>query len=155
MNISESLLWTENNINLQTTNVVSKKIAEELSRSDFFCLWLIGDIGAGKTFLTGAILKELGLHPETAVTSPTFSYLSDYIINKKTYGHLDFYRLADSSSRNSLSDLLSYCDYDGLFLEWPENLQSHAEIIRPTKILRIEKSADLLARNYNFYDVNS
>lgn len=152
MQIHEKQKWDHSNISFKELDSVAKKIADEIRNLDFFCLWLVGDIGAGKTTLTGSILRSLGLDPKIAVTSPTFTYLSDYKLNKKTYGHLDFYRL--NSSEHALSDLLSYCDFDGLFVEWPENLGSDLSAIAPTHVLRIEKSADLESRNYLLFEAS-
>lgn len=142
--------WIEKNIPLDHLETLSSKVAESLRGDEFFCLWLIGDIGAGKTTLTGSILHNLGLSKSQPVTSPTFTYLSDYKLKNKIYAHLDFYRL--EKSKESISDLLSYMDYDGLFIEWPENI-SDTEIIRPTHKLYIEKNEDLKTRNYFFSEV--
>lgn len=152
MQSKEQLLWELSQVNYDGLDSVADKIASELHNRDFFCLWLVGDIGAGKTTLTGYILKKLGLSSKVPVTSPTFTYLSDYKIDSKTYAHLDFYRL--TSSGRPLSDLLSYFDYDGLFIEWPENLNSDLELIRPTNILRIEKGEDLKTRDYKLFSVS-
>ena len=43
--------WSEKNIPLEKINSITSKIADDLRNLDFFCLWLIGDIGAGKTTL--------------------------------------------------------------------------------------------------------
>jgi len=153
MQFREHLKFELSEIPLSELDSLAKKIADELRNHSFFCLWLIGDIGAGKTTLTGNILRNMGLDSKIAVTSPTFTYLSDYKINKKNYAHLDFYRV--DSSRHTFSDLLSYCDFDGLFVEWPENLGTDLSAIAPTHILRIEKSEDLQSRNYLLYEASS
>jgi phosphoglucosamine mutase len=143
--------WEKSEVPFEELESLSTKITDELRDLDFFCLWLIGDIGAGKTTLTGSILRSMGLPKDFSVTSPTFTYLSDYKMNKKTYGHLDFYRL--DANKSSVSDLLSYMDYDGLFVEWPEKIGPDISAIEPTHILKIEKSFDLESRRYIFSKV--
>lgn len=59
-------------------------------------LVLTGQLGAGKTFLAGAIVHALG-HPEDeAVPSPTYSLLIEYPTDPPV-AHADLYRLGDAS----------------------------------------------------------
>lgn len=56
---------------------------------------LIGDIGAGKTTLTKAIARTLGV--EEPVQSPTFTICNRYqTSNGASLAHYDFYRLQDA-----------------------------------------------------------
>lgn len=58
-------------------------------------LELIGDVGAGKTTLTKAIARALGV--TEPVQSPTFTICNRYqTSNGATIAHYDFYRLADA-----------------------------------------------------------
>ena len=136
---------------LDQLELISNKIAKELATEKFFCLWLVGDIGAGKTTLAGLILRHLGLASEIPVTSPTFTYLSDYKIGPKTYAHLDFYRI--SAKNPPLSAFLNDLEYEGMLVEWPENLGEQTHAIQPTHVLEIAKSPDLLSRFYQFFKV--
>lgn len=56
-----------------------------------FNLRLTGDLGAGKTTLTRALLRQLGVTGR--VKSPTFELVSDYdVLDGIAFHHFDFYR---------------------------------------------------------------
>ena len=52
---------------------------------------LVGDLGAGKTYLMRSALRALGF--EGRVKSPTFSLLETYKVDGFTVNHFDFYRV--------------------------------------------------------------
>ena len=79
---------------LEQLNQISLKIIKKISSQD--CIFLFGEIGAGKTTLTRAIINNLQTQSkqnETEVLSPTFNIVYEYeIINFKIM-HYDLYRL--------------------------------------------------------------
>lgn len=78
-----------------------------------------GDLGAGKTTLIRALLKDLGV--TQPITSPTFTYVNRYITaSGKTLYHFDLYRL------NTLEELMAqgfdeylYQPNSWCLIEWP------------------------------------
>ena len=101
---------------------------------------LKGDLGAGKTTLASAFVKQMGVHEEP--NSPTFSIINEYTFTntqgeEKTIFHIDLYRI------NSLEEALNIGIEDYLFsdsiclIEWPDIIQ------------------DILPENYISVDIES
>lgn len=81
-----------------------------------------GDMGAGKTTLIKALLRELGAGDTGS--SPTFGIVNEYH-NKEgallAY-HFDFYRLEDETEALDLG-FEEYLRQDAwIFMEWPEKI---------------------------------
>ena len=73
---------------------VSLKIIQKITKQD--CILLFGEIGAGKTTLTRAIINNLQIQNkqnQTEVLSPTFNLVYEYEIKKFKIMHYDLYRL--------------------------------------------------------------
>jgi|SRR5271163_578497 len=78
-----------------------------------------GDLGAGKTTLIRALLRDLGvLQP---ITSPTFTYMNRYITaDGKTIYHFDLYRLNNLEEfRAQGFDEYLYQPNSYCLIEWP------------------------------------
>ena len=79
---------------LDQLNQISLKIIKKISKED--CILLFGEIGAGKTTLTRAIINNLqsqNKQNETEVLSPTFNIVYEYELNNLKIMHYDLYRL--------------------------------------------------------------
>ena len=94
-------------------------IAESLVAAfEYKIILLKGDLGAGKTTLVKAIVKQLGSNEE--VSSPTFGIVNELnIANVKAF-HLDLYRIENSEELQQFGfeEYLHSGDY--CFIEWPE-----------------------------------
>lgn len=126
--------------NEQDTQMLAQKLAQHIAKG---VIYLIGDLGAGKTTLTRYWLQSLG--HQGAVKSPTYTLVEPYNINAKEVFHFDLYRLNDPYELE-LMGIRDYLDTpNGLFLfEWPS--KGGDEIPQPELIINIEKSADELTR---------
>jgi len=79
---------------LDQLNQISLKIITKIKKED--CIFLFGEIGAGKTTLTRALINNLqnqNKEAETEVLSPTFNIIYEYEIGEFKIMHYDLYRL--------------------------------------------------------------
>ncbi len=96
-------------------------------------IFLTGPMAAGKTTLTKSLVSALG--SKDLVTSPTYSLVNEYSLDKPPYliKHIDLYRL------NSLEEALEIDIEDHLYdssiciIEWPELIESLA----PENVIRL------------------
>ena len=126
--------------NEQDTQKLAQKLAQNMTQG---VIYLIGDLGAGKTTLTRYWLQSLG--HQGAVKSPTYTLVEPYTINGKEVFHFDLYRLNDPYELE-LMGIRDYLDVsDALFLfEWPS--KGGDEIPEADIVIDIQKSDDELNR---------
>ena len=83
-----------------------------------FLLYLSGDLGAGKTAFTRALLRALG--HTGRVRSPTFTLMEPYNLSSFELYHFDFYRL-DTADAWRDAGFDEYLGGNGVaVIEWPE-----------------------------------
>lgn len=83
--------YTKYVTSLEETEYFAQQLAHLLEAGDV--LTLEGDLGAGKTTLTKAVAKGLGITRN--VSSPTFTIVKQYE-GRLPLNHLDVYRLSES-----------------------------------------------------------
>ena len=105
---------------LDHLNKISEVILKKLEKKD--CLFLIGEIGVGKTTLTRYLInnlqKQKGLS-QTEVLSPTFNLLYEYEISDFKIMHYDLYRIKDGSELKHLG-IFSDQQETIKIIEWPQ-----------------------------------
>ena len=109
---------------LDHLNLITKKISKHLSKKD--CIFLIGEIGVGKTTFTRNLINNLqeekGLKP-TEVLSPTFNLLYEYDIKDLKIMHYDLYRIRESNELNHLG-IFSDDHHTIKIIEWPDLIKT-------------------------------
>ena len=105
---------------LEHLNQISKKVSKKLENGD--CIFLIGEIGVGKTTFTRFLINNLqnqkGLK-ETEVLSPTFNLLYEYEIKDIKIMHYDLYRIKEEKELKHLGIFLDKQDTIKI-IEWPQ-----------------------------------
>ena len=112
---------------LDHLNIISKKISTHLSKKD--CIFLIGEIGVGKTTFTRHLINHLqeekNLKP-TEVLSPTFNLLYEYDIKDLKIMHYDLYRIKERKELDHLGIFSD--DHDTIkIIEWPDLIKKTLE----------------------------
>ena len=109
---------------LEHLNQISKKILQKLENGDF--IFLIGEIGVGKTTLTRNLINNLqnekGLE-ETEVLSPTFNLLYEYEIRDLKIMHYDLYRIKKTEEFEHLG-IFSENEKTIKIIEWPDLIKT-------------------------------
>ena len=105
---------------LEHLNSLSQKVAEKLSKNN--CIFLIGEIGVGKTTFARYLinyLQEKNGEKITEVLSPTFNLLYEYDLKRIKIMHYDLYRIRDKKELKQLGIFLDNQDTIKI-IEWPQ-----------------------------------
>ena len=105
---------------LEHLNSLSQKVADKLVKND--CIFLIGEIGVGKTTFVRYLinyLQEKKGEKITEVLSPTFNLLYEYDLKEIKIMHYDLYRIRDEKELKQLGIFLDKQDTIKI-IEWPQ-----------------------------------
>ena len=109
---------------LDHLNLISKSISKKLENGDY--IFLIGEIGVGKTTFTRYLINNLqnqkGLK-ETQVLSPTFNLLYEYEIKDLKIMHYDLYRIKKANELDHLG-IFSENEKTVKIIEWPDLIKT-------------------------------
>ena len=112
---------------LDHLNLISKKISTHLSKKD--CIFLIGEIGVGKTTFTRHLINNLQIQERlkmTEVLSPTFNLLYEYDINNFKVMHFDLYRIKETKELDHIGIFSDEKDTIKI-IEWPDLIKTPLE----------------------------
>ena len=126
---------------LEHLNSLSQKVANKLVKND--CIFLIGEIGVGKTTFTRYLINYLQKkngEQITEVLSPTFNLLYEYDLKRIKIMHYDLYRIRDKKELKNLGIFLDKQDTIKI-IEWPQlintplsdKLEIHLEYVKNEK----------------------
>ena len=131
---------------LEHLNSLSQKVADKLDNND--CIFLIGEIGVGKTTFTRYLinrLQEKNGEKITEILSPTFNLLYEYDLKTIKIMHYDLYRIKDEKELKHLGIFLDQQDTIKI-IEWPQliniplsdKLEIHLDYVKNEKERRIK-----------------
>ena len=109
---------------LEHLNLITKTISKKLENGD--CIFLIGEIGVGKTTFTRYLINNLQIQKglkETEVLSPTFNLLYEYEIKDLIIMHYDLYRIKKANELDHLG-IFSENEKTVKIIEWPDLIKT-------------------------------
>jgi len=113
------------NGNLETEDIGGKISNSVLKESDScpILIFLIGELGAGKTTLCKGFLKGLG--HKGLVKSPTYNLVETYELSNLLVFHFDFYQISHQKELTNVG-IQEYLNTNNSIsiIEWPEKMVS-------------------------------
>lgn len=106
------------------THDFGEKFARDfiLNNSKDLEIHLIGDLGAGKTFLSRSIINSCGWNG--MVKSPTYTLCEEYELDELLLLHIDLYRSGDAEDIDLFDLDRDIKKQKIILIEWPEKLFS-------------------------------
>lgn len=115
--------------NEEVTYEFGRQLADKLQPGTVIAM--VGDLGTGKTTLTKAIAKGLGV--EETITSPTFTIVKEYDDGRMPLYHFDVYRIGDIDEMYELGYEEYFYGQGVSIVEWADLIE---ELI-PDEAIRI------------------
>ena len=130
--------------NLRETELLGEKIADRLKKGTVIAL--IGELGTGKTAMTKAIAKGLGITEN--VNSPTFTLVQEYYSGKLPFFHFDVYRLGSEEEFYDIGGEEYLFDSGVSVIEWADIIAEALPV--GTLFINIEYGNDEGERIFSF-----
>ncbi len=117
---------------------------------------LVGDLGAGKTTLTQALGRQLGVND--FMTSPTFAIVNQYDLADGLFVHADLYRLTSEDELDDIGFEHYFDDVNIIVVEWADKFSDwlnayanqilwlHLNYAEQGRILKFSGAPDLIKK---------
>jgi len=122
-------------INEQATDELGAQLAKIFS--DGGVLYLMGELGTGKTTLTRSILRAMGV--SGPIKSPTYTLVEEYKIQTLSVYHCDLYRLESPEELEFLGLEEHITKNSFMLIEWPEKGGGHLPLADVKCILQYDE----------------
>lgn len=123
-----------------------KSIAKQIAGDLLFCntLFINGNLGSGKTFLTKYIIQSLTNKKDLNITSPTFNIVNIYNINEeKSIYHFDLYRIKSIQELENIG-FFEYLETGICIIEWGDIIKKSLQNYLNIDISIIENNKRLI-----------
>ena len=118
------------------TRALGRILADALGAGDV--VFLIGELGAGKTQFAKGVADGLGINGDGEVTSPTFTIVNEHRGRLRLY-HVDLYRIEDAGELAGIG-IDEILDGSGIsVVEWADRFAG--ALGRPTATVRLTVGA--------------
>ncbi len=101
-------------------------------------IYLIGDLGAGKTTLARGVLRGLGYPGK--VKSPTYTLVEVYKLSRLYLYHFDFYRFSDPRELDEAGFREHFNAGSICLVEWPEKAAEHLPAADVKIVMQVDGS---------------